>query len=297
MPAKRKAKAKKGTMRGAARGSAPRGARAAMAVARSRQYGTADRAAALAELPSAVCESDAQLHAVIGVLTNTAEPIEVRLAALQTLAAAAFSVGAFEGCRGDYIASLRKVATDENPEMRQRALGLLAREKDGFAQKRLLEGLRSPDKALVPPEKALQLLGYDIHAEVYGLARDIVAQAPNADAKREALRLLAADPKSVALFEQVLSDKAQPADYRQIAASALQALRPEKLQQYAREIVLDGAENPEVQATCLAALQQFGDAPKIAADDKLLKGVDRLGKKASARMKASARSFLEKYGR
>ena len=62
------------------------------------------------------------------------------------------------GSRGDYIATLRKVATDPDPELRQRVLGMLMRDKDGFAQKKLLDGLKDPAKALVPPEKALQLL-------------------------------------------------------------------------------------------------------------------------------------------
>ena len=118
----------------------------------------------MAEVPLAVCESDKNLQAMLNVLRNKDEPVEVRLAALQSLQAASFSVVAFESCRGDYIATLRAVAEDPDPELRQRVLGLLAREKDGFAQKKLLEGLKNPDKALVPPEKALQLLSYDVHA-------------------------------------------------------------------------------------------------------------------------------------
>lgn len=63
---------------------------------------------------------------------------------------------AFESSSGDYRTTLRNVAQDENPELRERALSVLAQLKDGFAQKKLLEGLQNPEKALVPPEKALQ---------------------------------------------------------------------------------------------------------------------------------------------
>ena len=58
---------------------------------------------------------------------------------------------------------------DPDPELRQRVLGILMREKDGYAQKKLLEGLKNPAKALLPPEKALQLLSYDVHAEAYSV--------------------------------------------------------------------------------------------------------------------------------
>ena len=60
------------------------------------------------------------------------------------------------------------------------------RDKDGFAQQKLLEGLKDPDKALVPPEKALQLLSYDVHAEAYPVAREIVNKPPNEGQARSA---------------------------------------------------------------------------------------------------------------
>jgi hypothetical protein len=178
-----------------------------MSTATSAQKTVKQRVAAMAEAPLAVCESDKDLQAMLNVLRNQDEPVKVRLAALQSLQAASFSVIAFQSCRTDYLASLRKIATDPDPELRQRALGLLARKKNGFAQKKLLEGLKDPDKALVPPEKALQLLSYDVHAEAYPLARAIVSKPPNNDAKREALRLLAADAASAPLFEKLLRDK------------------------------------------------------------------------------------------
>lgn len=274
-----------------------RSARRALSIATSARRTVKERVAALAEAPLAVCDSDENLQAMLNVLRDKNEPVEVRLAALQSLQAATFSVVAFESCRGDYIATLREVATDPDPELRQRVLGLLAREKDGFAQKKLLEGLQNPKKALVPPEKALQLLSYDVHAEAYSVARAIVSKPPNDDAKREALRLLAADATAAPMFEKILRDKDESAENRQISASALQALRPEKLQAHAREMLLDTSEYNEIQATSLTALTQFGDDAAVANDDALLKSVDRLSAKASTRVKQSARRFLSKYGR
>ena len=201
----------------------------------------------MAEASLAVCESDKNLQAMLKVLRNKEEPAPVRLAAMDSLATAAFSVIAFEPCRKDYIATLREVAQDPNADIRESALGLLAGQKDGFAQKKLLEGLKNPDKALVPPEKALQLLSYDVHAEAYSIARAIVSKPPNDDARREALRLLAADASSAPLFEKLLRDKDELREIRQIAASALHALKPKKLQAHAREILLDKSEYDDIQ--------------------------------------------------
>ena len=271
-------------------------ARASSSAAASKAKAINNRVAALVESPLDACASDENLQAVLDILRNRGEPIEVRLAALQSLQAASFSVDAFESSRGDYMLALRQVVDDPDPELRQRVLGILARRKDGFAQKKLLAGLKDPDKALVPPEKALQLLSYDIHAEAYAAARAIIAKPPNATARREALRLLAADATSAPMFEKILRDKDELAEIRQISASALQALKPAKLQTLAREMLLDKSEYEDIQATSLSAVTQFGDGAAIAGDKALMKSVDRLSGSAGTKVKQGARHFLSKYG-
>jgi hypothetical protein len=294
MATKRKAAGK--TKSAKKRKAAAKSSRSMISTATSAKKSVKQRVAAIAQVPLAVCESGKDLQAMLKVLLNTDEPVEVRLAALQSLQAASFSVVAFEACRGDYLASLRKVVDDPNAELRQRVLGILMREKDGFAQKRLLDGLKNPDKALVPPEKALQLLSYDVHADVYKIARSIVDKPPNEAARREALRLLAADAKAAPLFEKLLRDKKELREIRQISASALHALEPDKLQRHAREILLDKSDYDDIKATSLTALTQFGDEA-VAKDQALLKSVDRLKGASSTKVKQSARQFLSKYGR
>jgi HEAT repeat protein len=257
-----------------------------------------ERTAAAAETPLAVCENEKDMQAMLALLRNTDEPVKVRLAALQSLQAASFSVLAFEACRGDYIATLRKIADDPDPELRQRVLGLLAREKDGYAQKKLLEGLHDPAKALLPPEKALQLLSYDVHADAYAAARAIVKKPPNEMARREALRLLAADATAAPMFEKLMRDKNELREIRQISASALSALKPERLQKSAREILLDKSDYDDIKATSLTALTQLGDEQALAKDKALLTSVNRFRSgKTSAKYKQTARRFLDKYDR
>lgn len=300
MTTKRKAPAKKSgktRKRAVSRTKLAVAGRAAMAIATNTKKTVKQRVAAIAETPLAVCESDKDLQAMLDVLRDRNEPVPVRLAALQSLQAASFSVVAFESCRADYMATLREVADDPDPEIRQRVLGILAREKDGYAQKKLIEGLEDPDKALVPPEKALQLLAYDVHAEAYAVARDIISKPPNEDARREALRLLAADATAAPVFEKLLRDKNELAEIRQLSASALQGLKPAKLQTYAREILLDAADYDEIKATSLTALTQFGDQESVANDLELRNRVEEMTNTASPKVKQSARQFAEKYNK
>jgi uncharacterized protein (UPF0147 family) len=289
--------AKKSKARKAKAPGKRRSDQAALAVGTSSKKTTRERVAALLEAPLAVVQSDENLQALLKVLRDQKEPVKVRLAALQSLQAASFSVITFEPCRADYMATLREIIDDPDAELRQRALGILAREHDGYAQKRLLEGLEDKDKALVPPEKALQLLSYDVHAEAYPIARKIVETPPNDDAKREALRLLAADATAAPMFEKILRDKKEKREIRQVSASALQAVEPEKFKDYARELVLDTKEFDDIQATALTALTQMGSEAEVAKDEVLLKRVNRLGTSKSAKVKKGARKFLSRYGK
>ena len=270
--------------------------RAALAAATSARKTVSERVEAMAKATSAICDDHEGFQEVLRVLRNPDEHIKVRLAALASIQAASFSVVAFESCRSDYIATLRAVASDPDPELRQRVLGILAREKDGYAQKKLLEGLEDPAKALVPPEKALQLLGYDVHADAYKMARKIVASPPSALAKREALRLLAADTTAKPVFEKILRDKDEPPEYRQISASALHAMAPDTLQKHARAILLDSSESDEIQATSLTAIEQFGNTEVVGKDNQLKKRVSRLRTASSNKVKQGAKRFLTKYG-
>jgi hypothetical protein len=290
-PAKKAKSAKK------AKRAVKRTPRVAFSVAMSPSKTTQQRVKAFQEAPLATCESDENLQASLKVLRDRSEAIKVRLAALQSLQAASFSVITFEPCRGDYLAALREIVDDPDAELRQRVLGILAREKDGYAQKRLLEGLQDPKKALVPPEKALQLLSYDVHAEAYPIAREILEKPPNDDAKREALRLLAADATAAPLFEKILRDKKEERDIRQISAAALQAVQPEKFKEQARELLLDTKEFDDIQATALTAFTQMGDEAEVGEDEALMKRVNRMGKGKSAKVKKGARRFLSRYAK
>jgi hypothetical protein len=267
-----------------------------MATATSASKSARERVAAIAQTPNAIIKS-ANLRAMLTVLRDRLEPIEVRLAALQALQAASFAVVAFAPSRDKYIAALREVATDHDPELRQRVLGILSRENDGFAQAKLIEGLTQPARALVSPEKALQLLGSDPHAAAYPVARAIVAKPPNDAARREALRLLAADATSAPLFESMLRDKTQSADVRQVSAAALSAIDPAKYQTHAREIVLDAGESDEMQATSLTALTEFGNREALAADEALKKRAGDLTASRAEQAPAAARRFMAKYQR
>ena len=251
-----------------------------------------ERAKALADLGGGITDNKETLHAILNILRDTTAPIKLRLDALQRLQAASFSSPHFSAARPDYLGALRTLVKDPNRELRQRVLGVLAREGDAYTQKVLLEGLEDKSKALVTPQKALQLLSYDIHNEAYPVARKIVQHPPNPTARREALRLLAADANAAPLFEKILRNKKETSEARRLSASALNSLAPKKLHTMARKIVLDAGEDPGVKAASLTALTAFSQEA-VAQDAKLVKHIGQLKSKGrSPALKRIARNFL-----
>ena len=147
--------------------------------------------------------------------------------------------------------------------------------------------------ALVPEAKAIQLLGYDDHAEVVPLVRDVYERATGV-AREEALRVLATDPESEQLFTRLLNDKSEKRSVRQLSASGLQSLNPEAFDKAARKIIADEDDYNDIRATALAALAHGREAHETPFDPKLVETVQKVGESTKSRsIRSAARRFLQ----
>ena len=250
--------------------------------------------------PSPSDDADDNLQALICGRPQPAEkPVKVRLAAIDTLATAAFSVIAFEPCRNDYIATLREVAEDPNPEIRESALGMLAGEKDGIRAEeaaRRAEGSRQGAGGAREGAAAAQLRR--ARRGVCGRARDRRQAAEPRGQARGAAAAGGRRHVGAAVREGAARQGRAARESGRSRPSALHALNPKKLQTHARAMLVDKSEYDDIQATSLTALQQFGDQEAVAQDKALLKSVGRMSNKASsAKYKKSAKAFLAQYDR
>ncbi len=253
------------------------------------------RASALRAIGIEVGKRHDLIDMVIGLLRNSAEPSEVRLTALRVLQQSSFRAAIFNPKLPEYLDALRTIVDDPDVSLRQQALEILAQGKDEYAQRRLLEGLRDPSEALVPPEKAIQLLGYDIHAEHYPILREMVQSPPSPEAKQEAVRLLAGDPNSKDLLMERLQDKDEVRDVRIASAAALQSLAPAEFEEQAKQIVLDDDEYDDLRATAINALAHFADQEALSQDAELTRRVEQLREETpSEEVGRTADRFLSK---
>lgn len=255
------------------------------------------RVSALRAIGMDIDERPELIDRLLDLVRDDTEPAALRKAALTLLQQISFRMVAFPGKRPAYLAALRSIVDDKDAELRQRVIGILAREKDEYVQRLLLEGLEHRSKALVSPAKAIQFLGYDVHAEYFPLLRQIVERPPSRAAKGEAVRLLAADPSSKDLLTEILTDKSESPEVRSVSAIALQSLDPDRFEEQARRIVLDVDEDEQLRATSLSALTLFANPAASAEDAVFTRRVEELREtSASPQLKRATTSYVAKHG-
>ena len=209
--------------------------------------GARERARALAAMPLTQDNLDERIPQLLSVLAKKSEAVSVRLAALSALSTAAFTGLSYQAHRPQVIDVLRTVATDRSPTLRAAALERLALENDDYARDVLTESLTSSGPDVVPPAKAIQLLGLDDHGEAVSLVRRLFDTLDD-DAKEEAVRVLASDPNAKGTFclrSWQTGRLARESGER--ARPGLQALDPTAFLGTAAQVVADPDDDPRVQ--------------------------------------------------
>lgn len=217
--------------------------------------GDTERIAALEQLTPKARSQKRPIDTLIDLLADANDSPVVRLAVLGVLAELSFSVGTFQAHQPAYRDALRAAATDGNRKLRERVLEILALQNDEYAQRLIVDGLQDPTKALLSTRRAVQYLGYDVHAEHNDLLRDLVEQSDDKKVRHTALRLLSADGDAKDLFLRIVQDKDEDAEARTIGAVALQSLAPNEFASTAQGIVLDEDDDDDVRASVLTVLQ------------------------------------------
>ena len=270
---------------------ASRGARELVKIIRDPSADRADRLAAIREASSFdPLSKPSVIKAWLHVLSTPAEPADLRLAALTALQQGSVRTLDFRPYLADFTAALRTATGSDDQALREQAMDILALYKDPYVQQILAEGLRNPETAVIAPERALRMLGYDVHGEYYPLLHDIVDGSRKPQLRRMALRLLAADSGAKDTFARIAADRDDDPVARSTSAVALQSLAPQEFDSLAKTIVADDDDDDSVRATMLNALAHNPDDP-----DEPTMGVARaIGASArrSPQLKAAARDYL-----
>jgi hypothetical protein len=233
---------------------------------------------------------------LIELISDPQLSTEQRTAVMDTLQEMSFSAAAFAPSRPAYLEALRGLVDDTDKQLRRRALGILSRQKDEFAQRRLVAGLEGEEKPLVPAAEAIELLSNDIHADHYPLLRRLAVESPTRSARVEAIEALAGDPSSADLLSGILADTTEDAKVRQACALVLQAVAPEDGARQARNIVLADDEDDKLRAASLTSLTHTGESSS-RGDAELVRKAQELSETSRSRaLKRASTNYLDKYG-
>lgn len=218
------------------------------------------RVLALSRLTAAVAVDEQLIKYLLELLSEVQTPIDLRKEAFATIQTISFSSPIYAVVKPDIIQTLRGLINDANQDLRQDATIYLAQLKDEFVQRSLLDGLTNPEKALVPEELAVHLLGYDIHAGIYPLLRNIVEKSSNNQSRAAAIYLLAGDPQSKDLLVNIFSNEKERFDIRKNSLLALKQQHPEDFIKIAQETIVNEQENENIRALSVNAIDHAAES-------------------------------------
>ncbi len=215
---------------------------------------------------------------VLASFADTRADTSARIAAIDTVRLDALS-------RPEVMRALITVLADQADDARVRRAAQ-------NAQRLLVQGLEDPSKAVVVVSRlrALQFLGYDLHAGHYPMLRRIVEEARDPEERIAALRLLAADSDAAAMLKRIVADRSEDVQARTASVIALNAQNPDAFASTARDIVLDPEEYDDLRAVCLTALTVV---PEIAEGPDLAEAVMSTPIPPSAELERAAQLYRE----
>jgi hypothetical protein len=253
------------------------------------------RVLALQKISVGAVDNRELINIALRILPDTTENIAVRKEAFKTLQTLTFSSRELTLMSADFKAALRIMLDDSNRELREGAAESLAQKKDEYVQRRLLDELKNKETKIVSRAKAIQLLGYDIHAEHFPIVREVLKdEKADETEKIEAIHVLASDSSSRDILRDLMADKKQSKEIRLSSASALHAVNPEDYVNIAKESVLDEKEDADIRANFLNGMRLHIENTSVGNDKQFVRRIESLRMKSSSpQLKEMSRKFVQ----
>ncbi len=205
------------------------------------------------------------VEAIIGILGSPNASAVVKQAAIAAIKQLKFISQIISTYRPAYTEAVQTLIDNPDVELRIAALEFLMTQKDRTAQQRLEASLKS-GSYIVPLDKLVQLLGQDIHADIFPTLRSIALKGEDSSSRYESIRVLAGDPDSKEVLEGIFSNVSENESLRMASGNALQSLAPESYTSAAKQIAIDSAESLEMRTSTIRGLELFGDQTSLRMD-------------------------------
>ncbi|MEM7049333.1 MAG: tyrosinase family protein [Acidobacteriota bacterium] len=226
--------------------------------------------------------SQAFIENLLEILDDTSEPAEVRQAAMSQFRLFSLGGPAFREFRETVLPGLRNLIRDEDPEIAQEAIDLLAYQKDEFLQRELRDGLENPERALTTPFSAVHYLSLDPHDHL-DLLRDIAGKSGEEEVRGLAIRALRSDTDSRDLLTELFQNKDLSSELREASAHALDSQNPDEfLEESIAAFKDDDEQDHRLLTVLLSKLTLSEDLSRIRQDTDLMRKLQERASQAKA---------------
>jgi hypothetical protein len=274
---------------------------AAIQLARDSSQHPRLRALALSKVMHAIPGDDALVTDVLKWISSRETPPVLRFTAVEVAEGLMFSSLAAHARRGEFLEAFRSLLRDpeSDPELRRRAFALLSAEGDDLAQRLLIEALKSPKGAAVPPAEAVRLLGLRLPADAYPVLAEILRNPPDPATRLEVIRHLGGYPPSRPDLVRILQDPKEAPAARLAALGALHANVPESLPEIVLPIIRDEQAGDELRVQALQNIRWRRTSSKlrlhgIPAFDAAVREISTASRSEAVRR--VAREYLDAIG-
>jgi hypothetical protein len=191
-------------------------------------------------------------------------------------------------------ATLRALASDPDPQIRSTAVARLALRGDANARQMLIEGIRQPQRAILPEHAALALLASHPDSAVIALAHQVLTTRPDGPARRTAARIAAAKEPGRRELTRILADSSSPTQLRVVAVQALVVYDAGALSRVTAPILAKESESDSLRVAIIEALRLRGPRPGTTDEADLERRITQLSRTAgSVAVRTAAARFLE----
>lgn len=255
------------------------------------------RAAALSKLVAEISRDEALSNSVLKWIQDPKTPKALRDETLNTISALTFSDFAMFRKRQELMTALRTVATDPELPFRQFALGFLMDHGDSFAQNLLIEQLNKNKTDLLPTVESLRLLALYPKGDYLPAVYKIFQNPPNQESKIEAIILCGNYAPAKKSLMDLLKDKKQNADLRQVVLATINANYPDEFAGQVQNMIVDQTEpeNLRVTAIVMETLRRQSniERSKRKTPDTFDRNVEKLKSNPSEAIRRASGSYLQ----
>jgi hypothetical protein len=190
--------------------------------------------------------------------------------------------------------TLRTLTSDSDPDIRNAAITRLAMRGDPASRQRLIDGIRQPQRAVLPEAEALGVLAPRPDSAVIALAQELLTTRPDGPTRTIAARIAAGAETGRRELFRLLGDARTSTQLRIVALQALIVYDAAAIARATAPIVTDESASDSLRVAIIEALRHRPLTEGSAEAAALRSRIDQVNRTTrSTAVRAAATRFLD----